>query len=135
MGLRESEVVGDTMTSSGIEFETNRGKGDLRIWNRSANAPALKNLSCDGGGVNMKLRGYIYLIHPLFFQTEVFAVLRFFFLSIRATASILRICTADSPPEVVSQSVPGFASQKGQTMLTGLVASSSGILIFDLAMK
>lgn len=42
-------------------------------------------------------------------------------------ALILAICTAEKPPEVVMQSRPGFAPQKGQIMPRGLAGRTSGI--------
>lgn len=47
--------------------------------------------------------------------------------SILAAALIRARCTADKPPEVVRQSSPAFASQKGQSKLMGLVGRTSGM--------
>jgi hypothetical protein len=41
---------------------------------------------------------------------------------VTAAALILVRCTAEKPPEVVRQSKPGLAPQKGQIMPKGLVA-------------
>jgi hypothetical protein len=60
MGLRESEVLEDTMTSSEVYFETNRGKGVRAHPEQQCECASVENLSCNGGGVNMKLRGDLY---------------------------------------------------------------------------
>ena len=54
---------------------------------------------------------------------------------IAAAALILGICTAEKPAEVVKQSRPGLAPQKGQVMPRGLVGRTSGIFAFSTSAR
>ncbi len=47
-------------------------------------------------------------------------------LSFAAAASIRAMCNAEKPPDVVAQSCPGLALQKGHTKLRGEVGRGTG---------
>jgi hypothetical protein len=56
------------------------------------------------------------------------------FLSARAAALMRSRCTAEKPPEVLSQSWPGFAPHNGQSSEIGLMGRTSGMEELAFAM-